>query len=98
MAKKDFIDEIEGMDKQYVVDLSIKRKVRTAEDFKEDPLFNCDVCYTCKFFNASYSECFLFQKNVKRMDKVNLIWDEFFVRTRIKKPEWYRCMWWKESV
>lgn len=64
-------------------------------------LYNCDVCFTCKFFNFSTKECLLTDEDIKEKAApyVNLKEEEpeFYTnKTIIKDPIWYRCKMWEK--
>ena len=82
--------------RQEVIDVSTRRRVRVRESCRSKEFSNCDICYTCRFFNASDGKCYLSVKNVLRIDPDCVPWKGFFVPVHIKKPAWYRCKWWKE--
>lgn len=68
-----------------------KHGLRASHDIGENRFYECDVCWTCEFYDVELHGCdefYLFDGNPRCRQK--------FVR-EIKKPDWYRCSHWKEK-
>ena len=68
-----------------------KLSIRASHDINDNRFYECDVCWTCEFYDVELHGCdefYLFDGNPRLRYK--------FVR-EVKRPEWYRCSHWKEK-
>ena len=80
-----------------VIDELIDTGSRYIHKTTTERFYNCEVCWTCKFFDVLTNECFVSNKDagnslygsVMRLD----YYDE---KAFIKKPTWFRCLVWRE--
>lgn len=79
--------------RQEYVDELINGNKRAKVGAGSERLFNCEVCWTCKFFKVEDWECFLTYEDARSVDVFNIA-KEYFIPTVIKKPEQFRCIWW----
>lgn len=67
---------------------SEKAGIRASHSINDNKFYNCDVCWTCEFYDVEFNGCdewYLFEGNPRgRVMFIN-----------IKRPEWYRCSHWK---
>lgn len=62
---------------------------------------NCDVCWTCGFFDIESEICFLSWEDASNKASTELVAEnhttaqQYYVPVPIKKPAWFRCMWWR---
>lgn len=68
---------------------SIKLRVRPEYNTCGYKLSNCDVCWTCHYFDFKTSKCvFMYQYTRTRTSFTHYI---------IKNPGWFRCVYWEEQ-
>lgn len=66
------------------LDNSRDPSVRVTFDYKNERLFNCDVCWTCRTFDVNSFKCGYY--DVDEALKVD-----------IKNPEFFRCTFWESG-
>lgn len=74
----------------------IRDKRRTTVNVECDPLYDCDVCWTCKHFKIEQGKCVLTYEDAKKRRAALSTVIEYFLPVPIKIPGWYRCIWWEE--
>ena len=86
------------MKRQQSINKLIKDDMRSTGNHHGYSLSNCEICWTCAFFIVEGEKCILSYKDVESrapVDNVSAWVDYFKESVHIKKPEWFRCMWWK---
>ena len=64
--------------------------IRASHDINRNKFYNCDVCWTCKFYDVEFNGCdewYLFEGNPRYNTLIR----------SIKMPDWYRCSHWREK-
>lgn len=74
----------------------IDNGIRHMHKTGSEKFYNCDVCWTCKFFDSQTSECFVRDEDVRRSLSSSMGKRYYSVRVAIKKPAWFRCLAWEE--
>lgn len=81
--------------------VEIKRVARTDKDLIGNKLRGCEVCWTCKYFNAEFMQCWI---NYRYLDFRSgraykyVIDDLVFKKPVIENPDWRRCVYWREKI
>lgn len=95
---KDFIDA--GGVRQRIINSVInsgRRVELNVTPLSNGSFYKCEVCCTCKYFKIESEECILSYKEAKKRDKsLTNTAINYYTPVFIKKPTWFRCLWWKE--
>ena len=76
----------------------IDSRIRPRDDFKGKPLYKCDICWTCRYFDVQACTCtFSYEDGLKKIDPDFLYDKEYYKPTIIRDPLYYRCMMWEEK-
>ena len=78
-----------------IINCMIDSNKRPDTGFKSKKLFNCDVCWNCKFFKIEQEKCILSYDDAELVMQLPYQ-KEYFTNIHIRKPTWFRCMWWRE--
>lgn len=70
--------------------------VRHIHKIGTEKFCNCEVCWTCKFFDQQTSECFVRDEDVKRSLSSSMGEKYYSARATIRKPTWFRCLAYEE--
>lgn len=78
------------------INRAINNRDRSDVDYDDKSLSNCDVCWTCKYFDVQISSClFSYQNALERFDFDELYDEEYYiVPVPIKDPSYFRCSAW----
>ena len=66
---------------------SIYSRSRASHDVHSVKLYNCDVCWTCKFFDFGLYGCNMYNYDYPM---------EPALVSTIEEPTWFRCSYWEE--
>lgn len=83
-------------DRLDTVNRIIRDHGRPSGGFGSKKFSKCDICWTCKYFNAEGNKCFLsYEDAIKRMSPGDIDEEYFVVPTPIGDPMYCRCLLWE---